>query len=254
MVVVIYPPTNDWERIKQRPQQLMEQFARDGHEVYYCNRTQEIGRPFSQPIPNLSIVHDNKAFIRKLIPELKRQKKTIMVWTNRSKLYLFLEQYFADTIVYDYWDSIPNRAPYFRKMLQRADISFAASQTLKEEIEEEDPLLRCDLVPNGTDLGPDSSEGLDFPANDTWRHRYVSIREALADQFPELFVNADFAPAHTSELSLLLDRVQQKIKLAAEAEPYLLTTYLRNLEKTLTSLLQANAVELLHTLENRTVH
>jgi len=33
--VVIYPPTIDWDYMRQRPQQLMEQFSMNGYEVYY---------------------------------------------------------------------------------------------------------------------------------------------------------------------------------------------------------------------------
>lgn len=398
MVIVIYPPTIDWDWIKQRPQQLMEQFAKDGHEVYYCNKTQEFARPMSQPMPNVSIVHDNRSFLRSDIPRMKRQGKKIMVWATCPKHYIFLEQYFPDLIVHDYFDDSPLWTPYLGKMLDTADLAFASEHALKEQIEEANPLLRCELVPNGVSPEPfrpaaPDAEPLpeDFPPGEgpvigyvgawapgidqslieriaerfpearivrigpefgptanllssnihdlgwkpqdvlrryvsrfdayilplstsdkapksdpvkvyeyladgkpvvttglretrgaphvyhaathdefidhlrrvlspgfrfdpervnvwlsahTWRRRYESIRATLAEQFPEMFANIDKAPADASELTLLIDRVRRKIELAAEAEPYIVATYLKNLEGTLASLLRHKTVEL----------
>ncbi|MCI3926312.1 glycosyltransferase [Paenibacillus sp. TRM 82003] len=398
MAVVIYPPTIDWDWMKQRPQQLMEQFARDGHEVYYCNKTQLPGRPNTDPLPGLTIVHDNKAFIRQDIPRLKREGKKLLVWATCSKHYIFLEQYLPDLVIYDYVDDFPIWAPYFRKMLDTADIVFATARSLKEQVEEANPLIRCELVPNGVSLEQfrstrDEEEPMpeDFPKGDgpvigyvgawahwvdgplvelvaerfpearivligpefgakanfstpnlhylglkphdvlrryvsrfdaciipfslngithatnpvkmyeylasgkpvvstdlpetrgvphvyngatheafiealrrvlspdfafdqqrvdawlsahTWRRRYEMIRATLADQFPELLADTDGAPVGASELTLLMDRVRRKIELAAEAEPYILTTYLRNLENTLSSMLRSQTVQL----------
>ncbi len=42
MAVIVFPPIMDWGFMKQRPQQLMQQLARAGHTVYYCNKTQAL--------------------------------------------------------------------------------------------------------------------------------------------------------------------------------------------------------------------
>ncbi|MEW6172562.1 MAG: hypothetical protein AB1510_05765 [Bacillota bacterium] len=84
--VIVYPPTIDWSFMKQRPQQLMQQFADHGHQVFYCNKTQFEDRILEQVQPNLTVVHNNKTFIQDVVPELKKQDNSILLWVSWSKL------------------------------------------------------------------------------------------------------------------------------------------------------------------------
>lgn len=152
-MVIVYPPTINWNFMRQRPQQLMEQFARHGHRVYYCNKIGEEGRPAVEIKPNLMIVNDNKAFVREVIPELKRQGKRVLVWASWSKLHPFLEQYLPDFIVFDYVDDFPAWEPYLDKMVGMADLVVTTASSLKIKIERHFHGKPTYLVPNGCDIG-----------------------------------------------------------------------------------------------------
>ena len=93
--VIIYPPTIDWDWMKQRPQQLMEQFSLHGYTVYYCNKTQSKTELYTALNPNLTIIHDNNYFIKNMIPVLKGQGQKIVLWVSWSKLHSFLKRVYA---------------------------------------------------------------------------------------------------------------------------------------------------------------
>lgn len=150
--VIVYPPTIDWGFMKQRPQQLMQQFANHGHQVFYCNKTQSEDRVLEQVQPNLTVVHKNKAFIQNVVPALKRQGNSILLWVSWSKLHLFLDQYLPDFIVYDYVDDIPAWGPYLPKMVERADIIITTAGILKNQIDRMFPGKPNYLIPNGCDV------------------------------------------------------------------------------------------------------
>ncbi|ATW25393.1 hypothetical protein DCMF_11975 [Candidatus Formimonas warabiya] len=151
-VVVIYPPTIDWHWMKQRPQQLMEQFALHGYEVYYCNMTQCADRAPEQVQQNLTVVHDHKKFLREIVPVIKSEGKKILVWTSWSKLALLVDQYFPDFVIYDYLDDFPSWAPYLSKMVHRADLVVSTAGKLKNHIVQDFPGKACYLIPNGCDI------------------------------------------------------------------------------------------------------
>lgn len=150
--VIIYPPTLDWNWMKQRPQQLMEQFADHGFEVYYCNLKQQANINHVQIKSNLNLVYDNKKLISETLPLLKRRGKKILLWVSWSKLCIFLEQYRPDFVVYDYLDDFSAWAPFLDRMVKRADMVVATSQSLKRHIERNYPHKPNYLIPNGCDI------------------------------------------------------------------------------------------------------
>lgn len=150
--VIVYPPTIDWNWMKQRPQQLMEQFSLHGHKVYYCNKTQSEQTYMTEHNDNLTIVHNNMKFIQETIPELKRKGKRIILWVSWSKLHCFLDQYIADFVVYDYVDDIPDWAPYLDPIVNRADLVVTSSSALQKQITDTYTNKPCYKVPNGCDL------------------------------------------------------------------------------------------------------
>lgn len=152
MAVIIYPPTIDWGWMTQRPQQLMRQFAEDGHEVYYCNKTQSSKAKYSSVAPNITVVHNNKEFLRYGIPSFKKQRKEIIVWVTCAMQFQLVEQYLPNKIVFDYVDDFRIWAPYVYKMASKADIIFTTARLLKKGIAESAPFQPCYLVPNACDL------------------------------------------------------------------------------------------------------
>lgn len=151
-VVIIYPPTIDWGFMKQRPQQLMEQFALHGYAVYYCNKTQSTTEHFTTIQPNLFLIHDNAFLINHIIPWLKGLGKKILVWASWAKLYPFLDAYQPDFVVYDYIDDFPDWRPYLTPMVMRADLVTTTSAILQAQIKAEFPDKPNHLIPNGCDL------------------------------------------------------------------------------------------------------
>jgi len=163
-IVVIYPPTIDWSFMKQRPQQLMEQFALHGYTVYYCNKTQSKTEQFTAIQPNLFLIHDNAFLIDQIIPNLKILKKKILVWVSWAKLYPFLNLYQPDFVVYDYIDDFPDWRPYLAPMVAQADLVTTTSAVLQRQITAAFPDKPNHLIPNGCDLRHFlSQDGVDTP-------------------------------------------------------------------------------------------
>jgi glycosyltransferase involved in cell wall biosynthesis len=150
--VIIYPPTIDWSFMKQRPQQLMEQFALNGYTVYYCNKTQFKAESFTTIQENLFLIHDNAFFINHIVPWLKGLGKKILVWASWAKLYPFIDSYQPDFVVYDYLDDFPDWRVYLTPMVKRADLVTTTSEILQRQIQTEFPDKPNYLIPNGCDL------------------------------------------------------------------------------------------------------
>lgn len=143
-VSVIYPPTLDWTFLKQRPQQLMRQFARHGHPTYFCNLTQRPGSPPEPVAPNLWVIHDHEAFVARSLPKGAR-----LVWCSWPKLHDTLDRYRPDAVVFDAVDDFPEWRPYEGPMLQRADAVVTTARSLFARLSGLHP--RVVLVPNGWD-------------------------------------------------------------------------------------------------------
>ena len=150
--VVIYPPTIDWNWMKQRPQQLMEQFSLHGFPVYYCNMTQSRTELFTAISSNFTIVHNNRYFIKNTIPQLKRQGKKILLWVSWSKLHFFLDEYQPDFIIYDYLDDFSAWQSYLKPMVEASNVVVSTSAVLQAQIKEKFPEKPNILIPNGCDL------------------------------------------------------------------------------------------------------
>jgi len=150
--VVIYPPTIDWDYMRQRPQQIMEQFSLNGYEVYYCNKTQSITKLYTEINPNLKIIHNNSCFIQNVVPEIKRMGKKIILWVSWSKLHAFLDRYSPDLIVYDYLDDFDAWKPYLGPMVEKAHVVITTSRKLMEEMARDYPDKPSIMVPNGCDI------------------------------------------------------------------------------------------------------
>lgn len=150
--IIIYPPTIDWHFMKQRPQHIMQRFASNGHRVYYCNKTQSKNHDLEVVSPNLTIVHNNKTFIQEIIPKLKTEGKSILLWVSWSKLHPFLDQYQPDFVVYDHVDDFPVWEPYLQAMVERTNVISTTAGILKQQIERAYPHKPSYLIPNGCNI------------------------------------------------------------------------------------------------------
>lgn len=150
--VVIYPPTIDWNWMRQRPQQLMEQFSLHGFPVYYCNMTQSKFELFTAVNSNLTIVHNNHYFIKHVVPLLKAQGKKILLWVSWSKLHYFMDEYQPDFVIYDYLDDFSAWQSYLKPMVDKADVVITTSQVLEAQAQTQFPDKPRFLIPNGCDV------------------------------------------------------------------------------------------------------
>lgn len=142
---VIYPPTLDYYFMMQRPQHLMAQFARHDHRVYFCNQSQEAGRPPTLLQPNLYLVHDHTAFLRGVAPTLRSP----LVWCSWGRLHETLDAYHPALVIFDCVDDFPQWRPYESAMLARADAVVVTADALLARLQARHP--RVSLIPNGCD-------------------------------------------------------------------------------------------------------
>ncbi|SDO21802.1 Glycosyl transferases group 1 [Paenibacillus sp. yr247] len=151
MALFIYPPTIDWSWMKQRPQQLMKQFSRLGHIVYYCNKTVK-DLPTEQIEPNLHLVHHHERWLTHEWPQIKMTNQApVIVWCSFPKLSSTLRQYHPDTIIYDCVDEFAVWAPYEHDMVMTADAIVCTAERLKIQLSRKYPTKPLVLVPNGYD-------------------------------------------------------------------------------------------------------
>lgn len=151
MTVIIYPPTINWDWMTQRPQQLMKQFANDSYQIYFCNKTQSSKKVVTKLSSNINIIHNNKSFIRYIIPKIKKNDE-IIIWYTWPKLNPYIRQYFPDKIIFDYIDDFPAWSKYVNPAIDSADLVITSAINLKQELEQKHPNKPSFLIPNGCDI------------------------------------------------------------------------------------------------------
>lgn len=124
---VIYPPTIDYEYMKQRPQHLMEQFAADGHRVYYLNN-RESDRPPLEVQPNLVVVYRASDIER--LP----RSHPVVLWMSWSETVGWIDRVRPDIAIYDCLDDFPEWAAAERLIVPRVDFVTATSDALYEKM------------------------------------------------------------------------------------------------------------------------
>lgn len=152
MAVIIYPPTLDWDFMTQRPQHLMKQFALDGHEVYFCNKTQSNKELITEILPNLSVVKNHQYFIDHVIPRIKKRETKILVWVSWAKLHDEIDQYLPDHVIFDFLDDFPEWSEYTASMVNRSDTVFVTSERIKQYMNQHFPKKVTYQVQNGCEL------------------------------------------------------------------------------------------------------
>ena len=150
---VIYPPTINYDYMKQRPQHLMDQFAADGLRVYYLNIWERQAPP-QEVRPNLFVVH--RAGDIHGLP----RSHPVVLWMTWSESIRWIDRIHPDISVYDCLDDFPEWAPAERLILPRADLVTATSDALFHKMREQHQ--RVILVRNACEYerstrGPSSS-------------------------------------------------------------------------------------------------
>ncbi|MDQ0417006.1 glycosyltransferase involved in cell wall biosynthesis [Croceifilum oryzae] len=150
MAILIYPPTIDWTWMKQRPQQILSQFAADGHTVYYANRTQTT-EPLTEVRPRLYVVSNWDVWVNEELPIIqKASQEPIGIWCSNPLLAKDLPDHLVDWVVYDCLDDFAQWHPYEPEMLQKADVIFCTSERIYKRFKRISD-LPIYLVRNGYD-------------------------------------------------------------------------------------------------------
>ncbi|TES46076.1 glycosyltransferase family 1 protein [Halalkalibacterium halodurans] len=190
MSIIIFPPTIDWSWMKQRPQQLAKQFARNGHIVCYCNKTFE-DKPIEEVEENLFVVFNHAKWIKSQFSEMRRRTMDkVIVWNSWPKLVDFIQQYNPDKVIYDCIDEFPQWLPYEEKMAQSADAIVCSSQRLFNRMTREHSNKRIEMARNAydTDLGlhiqseSDHIYPIDLPKNGNGIVGYVGAWAPWIDE------------------------------------------------------------------------
>lgn len=124
---IVYPPTIDFQFMQQRPQRLMEQFARAGHQVYYLNLTPAERGPVEVEA-NLTVL-SRQADIR----HVPRQHPLVL-WMSWAKTQDWLERLKPDLAVYDCLDDFPAWRGLEETVLPKVDLVVASAERLYQRM------------------------------------------------------------------------------------------------------------------------
>ncbi|WP_339149677.1 MULTISPECIES: glycosyltransferase [unclassified Sutcliffiella] len=151
MNIIIYPPTIDWTFMKQRPQQLMKQFADLGYIVYYCNLTQH-NKPIEPLAANLFLVHDFKRFTQDTLPLISKTVSSIGIWCSWAKLASKLPALNPDWVIYDCVDEFSSLLPYEEEMVRISSAIVCTAHRIYDRLRRTYPEKELVLIPNAYDV------------------------------------------------------------------------------------------------------
>ncbi|MGM0836802.1 MAG: glycosyltransferase [Bacillota bacterium] len=166
MALIIYPPTIDWTYMRQRPQHLMNQFAKDAHTVLFFNKSNYPGNLFEEVEQNLFVINHAQFFLDHILPLLTEKK---LYWTSWSKKIPFARNLQASHTVYDCVDDFPDWEEEEKKWIHEVDFIICTASLLMKKMKRLSPSTPIALVPNGCDweffndsrsISIDSLEGL----------------------------------------------------------------------------------------------
>lgn len=150
--IVIYPPFIDWGWMRQRPHQLMTQFADAGYLSLFCSprRRTDSFEGFVRVADRLYLCDNLESLVR--LPEP-------ILLVNRTSDWSTIKLFNSPLVIYDYLDDlsvssrggVPNRQKLelHRKLVAQSEVVLATAERLHEEVKR----LRSDALycPNGVD-------------------------------------------------------------------------------------------------------
>lgn len=158
---IVYPPTVDYHYMTQRPQQLMNQFARMGIPVFFMNQNTSFRRPFrgiEKVAPNLFVFHevDPLPFLQGVRP---------VVYYNATAHVEQVQRFHPSLLVFDSVDEPSEEfaawRPYYNRAVSSADLVLCSSAKLQQMA---GPLnSHVYLVKNGCDYEHFSRAREDLP-------------------------------------------------------------------------------------------
>jgi Glycosyltransferase len=119
----IYTPTIDYEFMKQRPQHLMEQFAKNGHQVYYINYNEQNKEPIEIK-ENLTILYNHNQIFN------VEKKYPVVLWMSWAKTHDWIEKINPYISVYDCLDDFKDWREYEKEIIKKVDLVTTTADTL----------------------------------------------------------------------------------------------------------------------------
>ncbi|SDY52119.1 glycosyltransferase [Thermoactinomyces sp. DSM 45892] len=201
MGLVIYPPTLNWSYMRQRPQHMMLQFAKNGHTVLFFNKTCVEGPAVQEVAENLFVVQHPNFFLNEILPQLPSQRDTIY-WTSWSRKIPHARLFQTNTLIYDCVDDFPDWEREEQMYAPLADAIVCTADHLKEKMRKLVPQQPIHLIPNGCEYEhfaqvknqPRLDEIPEIPAHHGPRIGYIGawapwvnkkIIQALSREMPE---------------------------------------------------------------------
>ena len=195
---ILYFPVLNWSFLKQRPQQILSQFARNGWTVYFCNNTQT-DESMEEVEPNLFVIHN----FENLMNDIKYGKiKIDVAYATWAKSAEYFGKVNAKLNIYDSIDEFPDWAPYEGFAVKSADIVLTSSQRLfdiRSAMHDNVYLVRNAAPSEYIDkesTKPKEYESIDGPivafigALGSWTSTYLIKK--VAEKYPTVFVGLEF--------------------------------------------------------------
>ncbi|MDQ0417004.1 glycosyltransferase involved in cell wall biosynthesis [Croceifilum oryzae] len=151
MGLVIYPPTLNWSYMRQRPQHMMLQFAKNGHTVLFFNKTSVEGPVVQEVTENLFVVQHPNFFLNEILPQLPSKRDTIY-WTSWSRKIPHSNLFQTNTLIYDCVDDFPDWEQEEQMYAPLADAIVCTADHLKEKMKKLVQKQPIHLVPNGCEF------------------------------------------------------------------------------------------------------
>lgn len=196
--IVLYFPTLNFSFLKQRPQQIMSQFAKNGYTVLFCNNTRT-DHPMEEVEPNLFVIHN----FEELLLGIKYKKiKIDIAYATWAKSHEYFDDVKAKLYIYDSLDNFKDWHDYEPFALNKANIILTSSQELYQ--------MRCKtnnevyLIKNAAPSEyinkeatmPEEFKNVDHPivtflgAHGQWVK--TSLLRKVADKYKTFFVGMEF--------------------------------------------------------------
>lgn len=150
--IVIYPPLIDWSWMRQRPHQLMAEFAKAGYLSIFCSP-----QKFSDSFKGFTRVAERLYLCESIDLVYHLPNPIILIsWVDHWEM---IKEFSSPLVIYDYLDSLsvsspngdpaPQKIDWHNKLLIQSDIVLATAKHLHEEVKP----LRPDVVycPNGVE-------------------------------------------------------------------------------------------------------
>ena len=148
MSTIVYPPTINWDLLYQRPQAILTELAKQGHECFFYDSNppyegaNHCYEPYS-PVKNVTVVPPTYP-----VSEIG----DFTLYYSLVNHYHWIKDYEPNFVIYDNLDYPVSGQPWdlYIKSLKEADLILNVSDMLLKIAERESP-RKAIYVPNGTD-------------------------------------------------------------------------------------------------------